>query len=442
MNFASQSDRCRSASSALRFRLRQFARAPAAAPAGSTDPRFGVIDVLPDHPHERVPPARRCTSLQPGQPGIDTNGSPAARQRAALSKQIAATSMSGGRIAEGPVAPRCFGAISVYDGHRVSLGRIVCATWHHFVNINLDGTGAGASPQRSLGEFVLGLGELRAPTPPSRRSRNYYLQHRALDRAGALVPLVSGPRWRSIHTFPLLETARGSAAPAVAGDACASARWWRPRSTCATAAAAWRCWSASCWRCSRPSRRWRVSTAGTTTLSLVDATGFRRGVLGTLAQAVFEGLPAPWQVRRQFERTGSARRGRDKLFAGAVRRALRDGPAHYAQAARRRARDAGRAGEAGEVGALSDAAESARLRLPPRRCICRSATPSSCSSPPRWPAARCRPARPGHGAQRSARGHPARAAREPADPQRLGHGHPCRAGGAGAAFDRGEPSVR
>jgi hypothetical protein len=45
-----------------------------------------------------------------------------------------------------PVVPRCFGAISAYDGDAANVGRIVCdATWHHFVNINLNGAGSGRS---------------------------------------------------------------------------------------------------------------------------------------------------------------------------------------------------------------------------------------------------------------------------------------------------------
>jgi hypothetical protein len=37
-----------------------------------------------------------------------------------------------------------FAAIVAYDGHRANVGRAsVDATWHHFVNINLDGSGAG-----------------------------------------------------------------------------------------------------------------------------------------------------------------------------------------------------------------------------------------------------------------------------------------------------------
>lgn len=59
-----------------------------------------------------------------------------------------------------PVNPRVFGAISAYDGHAVGSylnqgpgsqwiepGRVVCdATWHHFINTNLNGEGTGREP--------------------------------------------------------------------------------------------------------------------------------------------------------------------------------------------------------------------------------------------------------------------------------------------------------
>ena len=39
------------------------------------------------------------------------------------------------------VAPRAFGVVGAYDGHEAEVGRVaVDSTWHHFVNINIDGT--------------------------------------------------------------------------------------------------------------------------------------------------------------------------------------------------------------------------------------------------------------------------------------------------------------
>lgn len=107
------------------------------------------IDVMPDHPHESVCLVGPNLNANYNLHGLNFvefplfNGNP-------LAPEIIATSASAGRfltdIHKPPTTPRCFGSISVWDGHKVGRGRIVCdSTWHHFVNINLDGT--GAAPQ-------------------------------------------------------------------------------------------------------------------------------------------------------------------------------------------------------------------------------------------------------------------------------------------------------
>ncbi|HEY9405141.1 MAG TPA: hypothetical protein VIQ24_20990 [Pyrinomonadaceae bacterium] len=115
---------------------------------------LGPIDVMPDHPHESVCLVGPTLNAPYNLHGLNFvefpnfNGVP-------LSPEIIATSMSAGRylnppgsaVGKPPTTPRCFGSISVWDGHKVARGRIVCdSTWHHFVNINLDGTGAVPAP--------------------------------------------------------------------------------------------------------------------------------------------------------------------------------------------------------------------------------------------------------------------------------------------------------
>lgn len=118
------------------------------------------VDVLPDHPHESV--CYEVTSaatlggnytlaglnFEEYRP-IATN--PAQR----LGADIVAYAVSGGRsvfnsVWKPPVKPQMFGVVSAYDGRLAQAyagkpqrpGRIVCdSTWHHYVNINLDGTG-------------------------------------------------------------------------------------------------------------------------------------------------------------------------------------------------------------------------------------------------------------------------------------------------------------
>jgi len=134
----------------------------------------GAVDYLPDHPHES-----ECLAPKPG-PGtfagveewpVDSGGINRVPPR------IAAISISAGRFItdslKPPVTPRCFGAISVYDGDAAGVGRIVCdATWHHFVNINLNGSGGTpdttAAPRAGL--YIGGV-----PTPEYLKIQRYYL---------------------------------------------------------------------------------------------------------------------------------------------------------------------------------------------------------------------------------------------------------------------------
>ena len=71
-----------------------------------------------------------------------------------IGSKIVAFGVSGGRavlngVWKPPVNPRMFAIITAFDGHVAAPyagtarpGRIVCdSTWHHYVNVNLDGTG-------------------------------------------------------------------------------------------------------------------------------------------------------------------------------------------------------------------------------------------------------------------------------------------------------------
>lgn len=114
------------------------------------------VDCLPDHPHES-----ECLNFSGNaaytEAGMNFPEWPDTPTGADVPARIAAFSVSGGRSVQNgvwkpPVRPRMFGAISTWDGHAsvsypgmpMRPGRIVCdSTWHHFVNINLDGTGSG-----------------------------------------------------------------------------------------------------------------------------------------------------------------------------------------------------------------------------------------------------------------------------------------------------------
>jgi len=104
-----------------------------------------AIEVFPDHPHEgecRVP-----SDLSTQFTMLDGTSHP--EWPSGVAPEIVAMAMShGDGFAAGPtgpkvpLAPRSFIAICAYNGQQAGVGRVATdSTWHHFVNINLDGTG-------------------------------------------------------------------------------------------------------------------------------------------------------------------------------------------------------------------------------------------------------------------------------------------------------------
>jgi hypothetical protein len=136
--------------------------------------KSGAVDFLPDHAHES-----ECLAPTPvagNFAGVEEWPTPVGGGPR-IPAQVVAVSISAGRFItdslKPPVLPRCFGAISAYDGDAAKVGRIVCdATWHHFVNINLNGAGADAdtSGVPRAGMYVGGM-----PTPEYLKIQRYYL---------------------------------------------------------------------------------------------------------------------------------------------------------------------------------------------------------------------------------------------------------------------------
>ncbi len=134
----------------------------------------GAVDALPDHPHES-----ECLAPSPvagSFAGVEEWPAPVAGGPR-IAPVVVAVSMSAGRFitdtGKPPVLPHSFGAISAYDGDAANVGRIVCdATWHHFVNINLNGSGGMAD---TLGNARQGLYGGGVPTAEYQKIRSYYL---------------------------------------------------------------------------------------------------------------------------------------------------------------------------------------------------------------------------------------------------------------------------
>ncbi len=140
----------------------------------------GAVDCMPDHPHESecLAPATVAGNFA----GVEEWPAPLGGGTR-IAAEVVSVSVSAGRFVvsgaptpshtKPPVKPRCFGGISAYNGDAAKVGRIVCdATWHHFVNINLNGSGAGLD---SAGNPFNGLYIGGIATPEYKKIQQYYL---------------------------------------------------------------------------------------------------------------------------------------------------------------------------------------------------------------------------------------------------------------------------
>jgi hypothetical protein len=108
----------------------------------------GIIDVLPDHPHEgecRVPDDLTLDYIDSSKeyPEATTGGFRVAPQIIATGQVPAGNRADKGGSKQATTA-HSFPIISAYDGHLADIGRISCdSTWHHFINVNLIGVVEG-----------------------------------------------------------------------------------------------------------------------------------------------------------------------------------------------------------------------------------------------------------------------------------------------------------
>jgi hypothetical protein len=153
----------------------------------------GPIQVFPDHPHEGevVEPKDlgQTVSFQPpaANPALFTSYSareyPNLGARPLAPEIIAWAQVTPGITAtssfKGRADPVEFGAVGAYDGHKVSVGRVVVdSTWHHWFDVNLTGRmnlftdipgNVESQDNRKLQGFTTAAG-----TPHLEKIRNYF----------------------------------------------------------------------------------------------------------------------------------------------------------------------------------------------------------------------------------------------------------------------------
>jgi hypothetical protein len=177
--------------------------------------RDGVIDVLPDHPHEGqvVVPTDLDETMQfngghAAREYPDLNGAPLRPEIIAWAR-VQADHGNHPQDFKGPANAKQFGAIGAYDGHKVNVGRVVTdSTWHHWFNINLTGRSSGlaSNDARKLSGFN--------DTPQGRavlaRIRNYFRNVAIwLSPPKKIQCMATRAYWGTLIRYPLVEEVVG-----------------------------------------------------------------------------------------------------------------------------------------------------------------------------------------------------------------------------------------
>lgn len=175
----------------------------------------GVIDILPDHPHEGevVTPSNLNQTLSFGsyvnvREYPDLAGSPLAPEVVAWARvQNDHTNVNSFK---GTANGKEFGAIGAYEGHCVDVGRVVVdSTWHHWFDVNLtgrmnfgsDNPGSTDDPRK-----LNGFNDTPAGQAALARIRNYFRNIAIwLAPSAKQTCMVKRALWGSLVRYPLVE---------------------------------------------------------------------------------------------------------------------------------------------------------------------------------------------------------------------------------------------
>lgn len=188
--------------------------------------RRGIIDVLPDHPHEGevvVPTKLDDTPQFAG--GYQAREYPLLDRRPLEPEIIAWARVQSDHgdhpdDFKGDATPKSFGAVGAYDGHRVSVGRVVTdSTWHHWFDVNLTGRMEPYSdtPGNILSNDLRKLLGFTA-TPEGQatlaRIRNYFTNVAIwLSPPKKIQCMALRAMWGSLLRYPLVEEITGKLHP-------------------------------------------------------------------------------------------------------------------------------------------------------------------------------------------------------------------------------------
>jgi len=191
----------------------------------------GVIDILPDHPHEgEVVPdaeinlnANFTAGTYANQPEYPShNGTRPAPEIIAWAR-VQADHTNASDLNKGLANARTFGAIGAYDGHLAEVGRVVVdSTWHHWFDVNLVGrpvSSLNSAPFNNTNPKTQGFLATVAGQQALSRIQNYFrnvaiwLASPARQRCMFL-----RASWGMVVRYPLVEQLRPNMAVWILGD--------------------------------------------------------------------------------------------------------------------------------------------------------------------------------------------------------------------------------
>lgn len=174
----------------------------------------GVIDILPDHPHEgeirsdvEVDLTQSFTFGSYTNAEYPTVGGVQTKPEVIAWARVRADHPSTGL--KGVANPKRFGVIGAYDGHPADVGRVTCdSTWHHWFDVNLTGrpiVALDSAPMDATNPKVLGFTNTSGLSSLA-RIQNYFrnvamwLAPESLQRCMFLVAT-----WGIVLRYPLNE---------------------------------------------------------------------------------------------------------------------------------------------------------------------------------------------------------------------------------------------
>jgi hypothetical protein len=197
--------------------------------------RNGIINVLPDHPHEGevvVPTDLTKTITFPGYSGLEYpeyRGAPL--EPLVIADAEILEGITDTNSFKGECNPKSFGVIGAWNGHLVSeadpWGRVVVdSTWHHWFDVNLTGrmrfgtsnSGFNAGEDADDPAKLLGFNATADGRDALAKIREYF-RNVAIWLAPPAVQrrMVRAAVWEATHSYPLIEELKGSIDPDAAG---------------------------------------------------------------------------------------------------------------------------------------------------------------------------------------------------------------------------------